>query len=63
MDNKTQETLLVIGETVFLTMVVLTLISFILRRLGKREWLEYAGPTYYAFIGSICLVVVITLHY
>ena len=63
MENKTEETLLVIGETVLLTFVVLTLISIILRRVGKEEWLEYRGPTFYAFIGSLCLIMVITLHY
>ena len=63
MEYKTEETLLVIGETVLLTFVILTLISIILRRIGKKEWLEYRGPTFYAFIGSLCLIVVITLHY
>ena len=63
MENKTEETLLVIGETVLLTFIVLTLISMILRRAGKKEWLEYRGPTFYAFIGSICLIIVITIHY
>ena len=63
MENKTEETLLVIGETVLLTFVVLTLISMIIRRIGREEWLEYRGPTFHAFVGSICLIVVIMLHY
>ena len=63
METNTEETLWVIGETVLLTFVVLTLISMILRRTGKKEWLEYRGPTFYAFIGGLCLIVVITLHY
>ena len=31
----------------------------ILRRAGKKEWLEYRGPIL-RFIGSICLIIVIT---